>query len=115
MYSELRAESSGLRQHEIEHLFFLRLHVHGHLETIGQQGLHHKSHLILRGIPLRSRFNVESIIVDPRWQTKQVTLTKFECESKVGDQSLIRCREEVSVGDVSVSRAQGKARVRRSV
>jgi hypothetical protein len=50
-------------------------------ETIGQQGLHHQSHLVFRGIPLRPGLNVKPIVVDPAWQTKQGTLTKLECES----------------------------------
>ena len=111
MRLKLRPGLARLRQHEIEHGLCLPFRVRDQCETIGQQGLHHQSHLVFRGIPLRPRLNVKPIGIDPTWQTKQVTLTKLVCESEIHDQRLVRCGEESS-GNVRVPWAQRKARVR---
>ena len=89
MRLKLRPCLARLRQHEIEHPLCLPFRVRDQCETIGQQGLHHQSHLVFRGIPLRPRLNVKPIGVDPTWQTKQVTLTKLVCESEIHDQRLV--------------------------
>ena len=70
-----------LRHHELEHRLCLFFSMRDQFETIGQQGLHHQSHLVFGGIRMRPGLNVKPIVVDPAWQTKQGTLTKLECES----------------------------------
>jgi hypothetical protein len=114
MSSKLGSSSSRLGQDEIQHRLCLCFSVRDQFETIGQQGLHHQSHLILRRIPLCSGLDVEPITVDPARQAEQIALTKLVRESEIDDQGLIACREKGSVL-VGVSRTQRKARARLSV
>jgi len=110
MGAEPRPRLSGPGQFQIEDVLRALLGVHPELETLLQERAHHQSHLILGGLTIRPRFDVESLVVDPSREAQQITRSQPIGKAQVGDERLVGGAEPATVGGIRVSGAEREER-----
>jgi hypothetical protein len=98
---------------------FASFFVNFQLESIFEKGAHQQAHLVLAGISLSSRLDVEMFRGGPNGQLpeQKLRLVAFDLvgEKNVGDQGNVGRREKPAIWNLNISRAEWKIGARLAV
>jgi len=96
-----------LGKYEGKHRDLTGLGVNRQFEAIRQQRPHHQAHLVFCAITIGPRLDVEPVYHDPAQQLRYQRLTLIASqlvrEKDIGDERLVRGREQASIGGIEVS------------